>query len=103
MGLPMTVKSSDIAEVVRENVQSITKQVAEKIIELNGDKSVSAVFVVGGGGKITGFTECLAEYLGVAKERVALRGSEVLREVSAPGFRDRFSAGYTDRYMYELL
>ena len=54
MGLPMTVKSSDIAEVVRENVQSITKQVAEKIIELNGDKSVSAVFVVGGGGKITG-------------------------------------------------
>ena len=60
MGLPMTVKSSDIAEVVRENVQSITKQVAEKIIELNGDKSVSAVFVVGGGGKITGFTECLA-------------------------------------------
>ena len=36
MGLPMTVKSSDIAEVVRENVQSITKQVAEKIIELNG-------------------------------------------------------------------
>ena len=82
MGLPMTVKSSDIAEVVRENVQSITKQVAEKIIELNGDKSVSAVFVVGGGGKITGFTECLAEYLGVAKERVAVRGSEVLREVT---------------------
>lgn len=82
MGLPMTVKSSDIAEVVRENVQSITKQVAEKIIELNGDKSVSAVFVVGGGGKITGFTECLAEYLGVAKERVALRGTEVLREVT---------------------
>lgn len=82
MGLPMTVKSSDIAEVVRENVQSTTKQVAEKIIELNGDKSVSAVFVVGGGGKITGFTECLAEYLGVAKERVALRGSEVLREVT---------------------
>ena len=82
MGLPMIVKSSDIAEVVRENVQSITKQVAEKIIELNGDKSVSAVFVVGGGGKITGFTECLAEYLGVAKERVALRGSEVLREVT---------------------
>lgn len=82
MGLPMTVKSSDVAEVVRENVQSITKQVAEKIIELNGDKSVSAVFVVGGGGKITGFTECLAEYLGVAKERVALRGSEVLREVT---------------------
>ena len=68
MGLPMTVKSSDIAEVVRENVQSITKQVAEKIIELNGDKSVSAVFVVGGGGKITGFTECLAEYLAWQKK-----------------------------------
>ena len=40
----------------------ITKGVADKIKELNGGKSVSAVFVVGGGGKAKGFTENLAEY-----------------------------------------
>mgnify|MGYP003304561806 CR=1 FL=1 len=48
---------------------------------MNGGKSVSACFVVGGGGKIHGFTEILAEKLGLIKERVALRGEEVLRQV----------------------
>ena len=61
-----------------ETDDGITKQIAEKIQELNGGKSVSAVFVVGGGGKIPGFTESLAGYLNIVKERVALRGEEVL-------------------------
>ena len=38
-----------------------TKEIADKIRELNGDKSVSACFVVGGGGKIHGFTELLSQ------------------------------------------
>ena len=59
----------------------ITTEVAEKIKELNGDKSVSAAFVVGGGGKIHGFTEMLADKLEIPRERVALRGEEVLKEV----------------------
>ena len=36
-------------------------------MELNGQKSVGAVFVVGGGGKISGYTERLAEKLGLVK------------------------------------
>ncbi|MBQ7581493.1 MAG: cell division protein FtsA, partial [Lachnospiraceae bacterium] len=59
----------------------MTKEIADKIRELNGGKSVSAVFVVGGGGKIKGFTEHLAKELGISSERVALRGSEVLKEI----------------------
>ena len=51
---------------------------AAKIKELNGDKTVSACFVVGGGGKIHGFTEKLAGHLDLPTERVALRGEEVL-------------------------
>ena len=81
MGLPVKVTSEEIVSVVSDTVKSITKQVADKIIELNGGKSVSAVFVVGGGGKVIGFVESLAEYLSLPKERVALRGSEVLGEV----------------------
>ena len=53
-----------------------------KIKELNGDKTVSACFVVGGGGKIHGFTEKLAGHLDLPTERVALRGEEVLKEVT---------------------
>lgn len=81
MGLPGTLTAEEIAESVSDTVEMITKSVAEKIIELNGDKSVSAVFVVGGGGKMRGFTEKLAEHLGLQKGRVALRGTEVLGEV----------------------
>ena len=81
MGLPQRVTADDIAAVTEETIKMITKGVADKIKELNGGKSVSAVFVVGGGGKAKGFTENLAEYLGLQKERVALRGSEVLGNV----------------------
>ncbi len=82
MGLPQRVTADDIAAVTEETIKMITKGVADKIKELNGGKSVSAVFVVGGGGKAKGFTENLAECLGLQKERVALRGSEVLGNVN---------------------
>lgn len=82
MGLPYKISSEEIAEVVKDTVYFITKSVADKIIELNGGKSVSAVFVVGGGGKIKGFVESLAEFLELPKERVALRGSEVMGNIT---------------------
>lgn len=81
MGLPQKVSSEELISVVDETVRMITKSVSDKIIELNGGKPVSAIFVVGGGGKIGGFVESLAEYQGLQKERVALRGSEVLGRV----------------------
>lgn len=82
MGLPMTIPSEEVAGAVRETVQEVARSIADKIIELNGDKTVSAVFVVGGGGKIRGFIESLAGYLDLPKERVALRGMEVLGDVT---------------------
>lgn len=81
MGLPQKISSEELVSVVDETVRMITKSVSDKIIELNGGKPVSAIFVVGGGGKIGGFVESLAEYQGLQKERVALRGSEVLGRV----------------------
>lgn len=70
----------EILEVASRAVDEITKNVAERIMEMNGGK-VSAVFVVGGGGKHEGFTQKLAEYLGLPDNRVALRGAEVLGHV----------------------
>ncbi|BCN30535.1 cell division protein FtsA [Anaeromicropila herbilytica] len=81
MGLSHKVMSTEINETVNATVRNITQNIADKIIELNGDKSVSAVFVVGGGGKMTGFISSLAEYLNLPNERVALRGEEVLKEI----------------------
>lgn len=81
MGLSHKISSDEIAEVAEPVVREITSKVAGRIKELNGGKAVSAVFVVGGGGKMKGFEETLAEGLGLPKERVALRGSEVMGQI----------------------
>ena len=81
MGLEMTIPSTKVHDLVTPMVEKITSSVAEKIIELNGGKPVSAVFVVGGGGKFPGFTENLAKELELVDARVALRGEEVLQQV----------------------
>ena len=66
---------------ITQKVDALAKDVAEKIIELNGGKPVNAVFVVGGGGKIPGYTERVADCLGIPHQRVAVRGEEVLTAV----------------------
>ena len=81
MSISHTIPAKEVWDITEELVDRITTSVAEKIKALNGDKSVSATFVVGGGGKIHGFTEMLADKLGLPHERVALRGEEVLQEV----------------------
>ena len=81
MSIEHTIPAEDVWEVVAPVVDNIAREVSAKIIELNGDKTVSACFVVGGGGKIHGFTQNLAEDLDLPQERVALRGEEVLGEV----------------------
>ena len=78
MGLTQRTTPEEIQQELQPLVESMTKQVADKIKELNGGKSVSAVFVVGGGGKVEGYTDSLANHLGIPSERVALRGEEVL-------------------------
>lgn len=81
MGLPQTIYAEEVAALLEEHVNGMAKQVADCIRELNGEKAVSAVFVVGGGGMIPGYTEALARELGIVKERVAIRGQEVLRAI----------------------
>ncbi len=81
MSIEHTIPSSDVWEIVAPVVEKITTEVATKIKELNGGETVSACFVVGGGGKVHGFTENLAKKLELPEERVALRGEEVLGEV----------------------
>lgn len=84
MGLEQTVSVDDVIETTKDVVDKMAKAAADKIIELNGNKPVNAVFVVGGGGKISGYTEKVASFLGIDKTRVAIRGKEVLTTVNFP-------------------
>lgn len=78
MGLSQTISTEKIKEVTADVIADMTGRVADKIKELNGDKSVSAVFVVGGGGMLPGYTDALADQLNIQRERVAVRGEEVM-------------------------
>lgn len=82
MSIEHTIPAKDVWDVAAPVVDNIAQEVSAKIRELNGDKTVSACFVVGGGGKIHGFTEKFAEDLDLPEERVALRGEEVLGDVT---------------------
>lgn len=82
MGLKQKAEREAVLGDIREEVGAMAHAIAEQITGLNGGKPVSAVFVVGGGGKIGGFTEKLSEELCLPKERVALRGEEVLSFVT---------------------
>jgi len=81
MGTKMTITKEELADILSADVDNMAGEVADKIIELNGGKSVGAVFVVGGGGVFPGYTDSLAEKLQVVKSRVALRGKEVMDDI----------------------
>ncbi len=81
MGISHTVPAEDVWKLTDPVMKKIAAEVASKIKELNGDKSVSAAFVVGGGGKVHSFTDTLADELGIVHERVALRGEEVMKNI----------------------
>lgn len=81
MGLPQTINKEEVLSVCSDNLTEMAEQAADKIMELNGGKPVSAVFVVGGGGKIEGYTQLVADRLGIARERCALRGEEVMQKI----------------------
>lgn len=82
MSLKHTIKAEEVWKLTEPLVDKMTTEVAAKIKELNGEQSVSATFIVGGGGKIHGFDQMLAQKLELPQERVALRGAEVLKEVT---------------------
>ncbi|MBR1476837.1 MAG: rod shape-determining protein [Lachnospiraceae bacterium] len=81
MGLPQKIEPKKVVEFLDAAVEDMTDKVAKGIKELNGDKAVSAVFVVGGGGMVPGYTKKLAAKLGIMEERVAIRGEEVMQNI----------------------
>ena len=81
LGFEHKVNVNEINKIALEPISEMAKETAKQIKELNGGKSCNAVFVVGGGGKMSGYTETLAKELGLPKERVAIRGKDVLESI----------------------
>lgn len=81
MGLQNTVTIEEVNKKIHQITERLAERIAEKIIELNGNRPTNAVFIVGGGGQVTAFTDLLAQKLQLPQERVALRGKTVLNQV----------------------
>lgn len=81
MGLKQTIKKEEIQTIVEPILKQLAEKIADKIKESNGSKSVSAVFIVGGGGTFVGFCDKLAEQLEILKERVALRSLDTIGNI----------------------
>jgi cell division protein FtsA len=82
MSITHQIRSEEVWRVLDPVCEKMTTEVSAKIKELNGGQSVSAAFVVGGGGKVHGYTRRLARKLEILPERVALRGEEVMKNIT---------------------
>lgn len=82
MSITHHISAKEVWNLTEPVMERLTTEAAEKIKELNGGKSVSAAFIVGGGGKIHGYTQSLAKKLEIVPERVALRGEEVMKNIT---------------------
>jgi cell division protein FtsA len=84
LGIPQTITAEEVLKLVEPTLSEMTGEVAERIIALNGGEPVSAIFVVGGGGMIAGYTDSLAGDMNIPVNRVALRGEEVMGRFAFP-------------------
>ena len=84
LGLPQEVSTQTILDGLQDLIKHITGAIADNIVELN-KKPPSAVFCIGGGAQIPGFTNTLATALGLPPERVVIKRSENLDMVTFEG------------------
>lgn len=80
VGIPYTMKREEILNRIDETMERITAQICEKINEVN-ERPPSAIFCIGGGCQVPGFTEKLAKTLNMPKERVVIKGTEMLDNI----------------------
>lgn len=81
VGQKRTLPATAITEVIKPAVAELARQIANQIILLNG-RAPQAVLLVGGGSLTPGLPEALAGQLEIPPDRVAVRGREVLNDIS---------------------
>ncbi len=80
VGIPYTMHRDEILTRIDSTIEKITNSISERIHEVN-EKPPSAIFCIGGGCQVPGFTEKLASALKLPKERVVIKGTEMLENV----------------------
>ena len=84
VGIKHELTTKEIVDDIYDIIVKICQEIAEKIIEFNG-KAPSAVFLIGGSSQMPGLKECLAEKLGLSKERVSIRDTSFIENIEGIG------------------
>lgn len=74
LGFEQTVKKEDLLLCIQETAGNLCKEISSKIIEVNGGPP-SALFLAGGGSKLTGLKDEITKALQMESKRVAIAGN----------------------------
>lgn len=74
LGFEQTISREELLECIRDTSDLLCREIAEKILEINGNPP-SALFLAGGGSKLTGLKEGLTAALQMDAKRVAIAGN----------------------------
>jgi 23S rRNA-/tRNA-specific pseudouridylate synthase len=67
------IASKDVVKLISPAVKKIADEIGESIVELNGGRSTSAVFLVGGGAHTPKLKDFIAEKLNLPLNRIAIK------------------------------
>ncbi len=74
LGLEQTVSGTQVRETIQQPAHALAQEIAQRVTTLNGGVP-SALFLAGGGSKLEGIREMVAETLDMEENRVALAGN----------------------------
>ena len=80
LGLEQTVPAPQVREALMGSAKSLAQEIAQRVVDINGAPP-SAMFLAGGGSKLVGLRELVAQCLDMDDRRVALAGNNY--EISA--------------------
>ena len=71
LGIEQKLSKADLCKSIQGAQEALSKEIADKVIEINGT-APSALFLAGGGSKLSGLKNCITEALGMDDSRVAI-------------------------------
>lgn len=74
LGMEQQLSRSDLFKTIQGTIEALSKEIADKVVEINGTHP-SALFLVGGGSKLTGLREGITAALGMDEKRVTIAGT----------------------------
>ncbi len=74
LGLEQTLSGDELREVVQQSAQVLAKEISERVLQIN-EGQPSALFLAGGGSKLSGLRDLVAKCLDMDPKRVALAGN----------------------------